>query len=227
MQDINRIHVSIKAMDDNGSVTVTRIDAVSNPQEPLGEFLRRIGATGNIDFEVYYRMGASDQASARIPWVIADERLVIDADYDSVTVDDFLRSFQTEENTIHLTTNYTAAGGAELIAAGAVVLFVLNALSSIEGTAQLGKRLKSVWAKLRGAGDGETALRYFDLVLSRDCWSHVELATLLEISAADAIAILTVLEYKFDSKQLLYKKTLASGLMQQKLQNIDLVKKPD
>lgn len=173
----------------------------------INDLLREIGY-GSVSFSKYYPF--SDRllfGDAYLPFVISDGRILYDVPYNRAKISDFIDTMDLRDKEIEITVGIPWAGGPGLCGLEEMWESAKSALEAAAIFCTLsGVTVASLiqWICQLFKSRSVKPHTVQDLIYSRKCWNHYELADLLEIEPQRAKDMLKVYGFIYDNSKKMY-----------------------
>jgi len=191
----------------------------------IQQMLNNIGTPIADVLEYYEFSGVFLWNSPYLPYIISDDKICYDVGFSEAKVIDFLKTHNISNNELYIKTGYAQAGGAGVIELELIWEQVYPVLDEIATLLSLGvsavgliKWFCSLFKKRK-----RTPQVCFDIIFSRQCWNHFELAGLLDIENDKAKQLLQLFDYKYNNKTMLYQQGKNSKEIKKRLSKIKVL----
>ncbi len=180
----------------------------------------------NADLSEYYPLsGVFCFNESFLPYVLnKNGKIDWSVNYENICVVDFLNTHRIDNFTIIAKTGYPQCSGSgfkDIVEVWNMVYPVIDQFVTIIGAISIGKSVKE-WFESKFQKSDRMPQTFFDLIYSRDCWNHTELAELLEIDFEESKVLLKFLNYTYDNSRKIYIQQLGSIELRKKLSNIEV-----
>lgn len=196
----------------DSNTTLTQLfNAVGYPHADLSEYYPLSGVFSFNESFLPYIINKN----GKIDWSI---------NYENVTVVDFINTHRIENFTIVSKTGYPQCGGPgfkDIVEIWNMVYPVIDQFMTLFGAVSLGRSVKE-WFESKLQKSDRMPQTFFDLIYSRDCWNHTELADLLEIEYEESKQLLKFLNYSYDNSRKMYIQQPGSIELREKLSSIEV-----
>ena len=174
--------------------TVTEKKVEISPDSSIQDLLDKVNSS-LADLSDYYEFsGDFSWNTSSFPYKVSNGIVVDEPLFSETTIQEFFDTHAISDNTVHITVGYPQAGGPGFLDIAEIWNNTWHVLEAISVLCTLsGVNIPQIIAKF-----GDYVLKKnrkpqiaFDIIYSRDCWNHFELAELLEMSCEETKNLLS------------------------------------
>ena len=162
---------------------------------------------GFADLSKYYSLsGVFSWNDAYFPYIFTGDKIRFNVPFREATVSDFLKTHNISNNEIHITTGLVQAGGLGFLPWDEIwdALNKIAIICTISGVSIFS--VKSIFDGIRSRFVKREIPPHslHDVIFTRSCWNHNELAELLDMPLEETKHLLKGFGYVYDRKAMMY-----------------------
>ena len=163
---------------------------------------------GFSDLSEYYPLsGKFSFNNFYLPFIITDHRIKYDVPFSEAKLTDFLQTHNVNDGSIHILTDLVQAGGPGYLSLTEIwnsTVTILESIAMLMTISGYSLRTFVDWFCSIFKKRKVKPQTIMDIIYSRTCWNHYELAELMEIESDRARDMLKVFGFEYDKSRMQY-----------------------